>query len=104
MVADLHELLALRGHAVSELADGFSSEGVHVVFTPVYDGAEADGDAVILTLEARAEPPQGVAVLDLLGRRVLGSGGFVLDSLRELCRKRGIRLEPGPWRYPGGLV
>jgi hypothetical protein len=28
----------------------------------------------------------------------------VLDSVREFCRKRGIRFEPGPWRYRGGLV
>ena len=39
-----------------------------------------------------------------LGRRVHGSGGVVLDSVREFCRKRGIKLEPGPWSYPGGLV
>jgi hypothetical protein len=28
----------------------------------------------------------------------------VLDSAREFCRKRGIRLEPGPWRYRAGLI
>jgi len=43
-------------------------------------------------------------VLDLLGRHVHGTGGVVLDSVREFCRKRGIRFEPGPWRYPGGLI
>jgi hypothetical protein len=43
-------------------------------------------------------------VLDLLARRVHGSEDVVLDSVREFCRKRGIRLEPGPWKYPGGLV
>jgi hypothetical protein len=35
---------------------------------------------------------------------VHGSGGVVLDSVREFCRKRGIRFEPGPWRYREGLV
>ena len=39
--------------------------------------------------EVRGEVPEGVAVL---------------DSVREFCRKRGIRFEPGPWRYRGGLV
>jgi hypothetical protein len=24
--------------------------------------------------------------------------------VREFCRKRGIKLEPGPWKYPGGLI
>jgi hypothetical protein len=59
---------------------------------------------VILTLALESQPPDGVAVIDLLERRVHGSGGVVLDSVKEFCRKRGIRLEPGPWRYPGGLV
>jgi len=48
--------------------------------------------------------PSEVAVIDLDARQVHGHGGVVLDSVREFCRKRGIRLEPGPWRYPGGLV
>ncbi len=48
--------------------------------------------------------PEGTAVLDLVGRRIHGEGGVVLDSVREFCRKRGIRFEPGPWRYRGGLV
>ena len=43
-------------------------------------------------------------MLDLLACRVHGDGGVVLESVREFCRKRGIRFEPGPWRYRGGLV
>ena len=106
MIDDLHELLALGGHRVSAIDDGddrgFDVDGVRVVFTPSF--TEAGPDAVVLTLEVGAEPPPGVAVLDLLERRVHGSGGVVLESVREFCRKRGIRFEPGPWRYPGGLV
>ena len=63
-----------------------------------------DGESVVLTLDASGEAPPGCAVLDLLGRRVYGEGGVLLDSVREFCRKRGIRFEPGPWRYGGGLV
>jgi acetyltransferase-like isoleucine patch superfamily enzyme len=107
MIDDLHELLALRGHHVSAIADGdtrgFEVEGTHVLFTQTFRGVDAT-PAVVLTLEVRGEVPDGVAVLDLAGRRVHGSGGVVLDSVREFCRKRGIRLEPGPWRYPGGLL
>ena len=33
-------------------------------------------------------------------RRVHGSGGAVLDSVREFCRKRGIKLEPGRGATP----
>ena len=107
MIDDLHELLALRGHAVSAISEGdprgFEVGGTHVLFTPAYRGG-IDARAVVLTLEARGQVPDGVAVIDLGARKVHGSGDVVLDSVREFCRKRGIRLEPGPWRYPGGLV
>jgi acetyltransferase-like isoleucine patch superfamily enzyme len=103
-VHDLHELLALRGHAVSAIEnDGFEIEGTRVAFTQSYRGG-VDAPAVVLALDMRGEPPEGVAVLDLLGRHVHGSGGVVLDSVREFCRKRGIKFEPGPWSYPGGLI
>ena len=103
-VDDLHELLALRGHAVSAIEnDGFEVEGTRVAFTQSYRGG-VDAPAVVLTLDMRGDPPEGVAVLDLLGRHVHGSGGAVLDSVREFCRKRGIKFEPGPWSYPGGLI
>ena len=107
MIDDLHELLALRGHAVSAISEGdprgFEVEGAQVLFTPAFRGTE-EAPAVVLTFDVRSDVPDGVAVLDLVARRVHGSGGVVLDSVREFCRKRGIRLEPGPWRYPGGLV
>ena len=103
-VDDLHELLALRGHAVSAIEDdGFEVEGTRVAFAPSYRGG-VDGPAVVLALDVRGDAPDGVAVIDLLGRQVHGDGGVVLDSVREFCRKRGIKLEPGPWSYPGGLI
>ena len=103
-VDDLHELLALRGHAVSAIEnDGFEVEGTRVAFAPSYRGG-VDGPAVVLALDVRSDAPDGVAVIDLLGRQVHGDGGVVLDSVREFCRKRGIKLEPGPWSYPGGLI
>jgi acetyltransferase-like isoleucine patch superfamily enzyme len=107
MIDDLHELLALRGHEVSAISEGdprgFEVEGTHVSFTPAFRGT-AVAPAVVLTLETLGDAPDGVAVLDLDARRVHGSGGAVLESVREFCRKRGIRFEPGPWRYPGGLL
>jgi acetyltransferase-like isoleucine patch superfamily enzyme/glycine cleavage system H lipoate-binding protein len=105
IIEDLRELLVLRGHEVSPLDDGVVVNGVRVVFRETLDGG-VDAPVVVLTLEPpRGEPADGVAVLDLLGRRIHGSSdAVVLDSVRELCRKRGIRFEPGPWRYRGGLV
>ncbi|MGH3110122.1 MAG: biotin/lipoyl-containing protein [Gaiellaceae bacterium] len=109
IVDDLHELLALRRHDVTPVDEsdgyGFSVNGVRVSFAP---GSESvvTGPAVVLTLEHRGgEPADGVAVLDLLARHIHGdTDSTVLDSVRELCRKRGIRFQPGPWRYRGGLV
>jgi len=117
MVDDLHELLALRGHTVSAIAEGDArgfevetDEGsAHVLFVPVFrrprDLPSGATEAVVLALELRGDDiPDGTAVLDLVGRRLHGGGGVVLDSVREFCRKRGIRFEPGPWRYRGGLL
>ncbi|HEY4620118.1 MAG TPA: hypothetical protein VIG93_00345, partial [Gaiellaceae bacterium] len=113
MIDDLHELLALRGHTVSAIANGdargFEVEGTHVLFVPAFGGARdlptGTTEAVVLALELRGDDiPEGTAVFDLVGRRIHGEGGVVLDSVREFCRKRGIRFEPGPWRYRGGLL
>jgi acetyltransferase-like isoleucine patch superfamily enzyme len=113
MLDELRELLEARGVEVADLDGdhGFrvaaGSGETAVVFVPRLDSTDAlpDGETVALTLAyAGGEPPAGTAVLDLLARRVHGSGGVVLESVREFCRKRGIRLEPGPWRYTGGLV
>jgi acetyltransferase-like isoleucine patch superfamily enzyme/nicotinamide mononucleotide (NMN) deamidase PncC len=119
MVDELHELLVLRGHDVSPVTDGdrdahgfeltHDDRVARILFSPAVTSAPelAGADEVVcLTLDSRVEDlPPNVAVLDLLARRLDdGGGGRVLDSVREFCRKRGIRLEPGPWRYPGGLV
>ncbi len=113
MIDDLHELLALRGHPVSAIAEGeargFEVDGTHVLFMPSFGGARdlpsGVTEVVVLALELRGDDvPEGTAVLDLVGRRIHGDGGVVLDSVREFCRKRGIRFEPGPWRYSGGLL
>jgi acetyltransferase-like isoleucine patch superfamily enzyme len=115
IVRDLAELLDLRGHVVSPLpapAVGFELampdggalvelvETVGEGYRPPRDAAET----VVLTLGLSGPPPGGVVVLDLLGRTIHGRGGVVADSVREFCRKRGIRVAPGPWRYHGGLV
>ena len=72
-----------------------------MLFTPSYRGRRRLRRPSCSRSTSRGDVPDGVAVLDLLGRRVHGSGGVVLDSVREFCRKRGIRFEPGPWKLPG---
>jgi acetyltransferase-like isoleucine patch superfamily enzyme len=116
MLHELYELLVLRGVAASlSERDGIETieltgpEGPgRVVFVETLRGAEVgpdDGKTVVLTLDLAGDVPAGVAVLDLRARRLQGEGGILLDSVREFCRKRGIRFQPGPWRYDGeGLV
>ena len=115
IVGELEELLRLRGIATGALADGargFELTGPEgpgrVTFAETVGSGTAvpvgDGETVVLTLGASGETPAGCVVLDLLARRVHGDGGVLTDSVREYCRKRGIRFEPGPWRYGGGLV
>jgi acetyltransferase-like isoleucine patch superfamily enzyme len=115
MLSELRELLSLRGHEVTALAgiDGFAlqtDEGTwHVLFVDRYAGPDGlppgPAGTVVLTLDrAHGDVPDGWAVLDLLERTIEGTGGQVVDTVREFCRKRGIRFSPGPWRYRGGLI
>jgi len=116
MIDDLRELLELSGYDVSPVMEG-PAPGIEIrhdgatAFVFAIDALRADfqppgtsSETVVLTLELYRDPPPGCAVLDLIGRRVHGPGGVVLDSVREFCRKRGIRFEPGPWRYSSGLI
>jgi acetyltransferase-like isoleucine patch superfamily enzyme len=117
MIDELAELLTQRGHTLSAVEGGearglelaLEDGAAQVLFMATVDGSRAfppgTTETVVLTLDFReTELPEGVAVLDLLARRIHGTGGVVLDSVREFCRKRGVRFEPGPWRYQGGLV
>jgi carbonic anhydrase/acetyltransferase-like protein (isoleucine patch superfamily) len=113
ILAELRELLELRGHTVADVEgegfavelDGAPSQVLLIERVAAgFDPPPVAGETVVLTLALAAEPPAGVATVDLVARRLHGSGGVLLESVREFLRKRGIRLEPGPWRYRGGLV
>ncbi len=119
IVEELHELLELKGHEVTPLADedgayGFELRSADSPARIVYVEKLAEsgrvaagaGETIVLTLGLDGTPPAGCTVLDLLAREVVGGqgGGVVLDSVREFCRKRGIRFRPLPWRYRGGLI
>jgi len=118
MIDALHEQLTLRGYDVSAVGGPdvhgleltIDGQLAQILFTPSLEqteGIAAPGvtETVVLTLEHEATSlTEGVVVFDLLERRAYGTGGVLADSVREFCRKRGIRLEPGPWRYRGGLV
>ncbi len=106
---ELHETLVLRGSQVEPIPDGIAVEGAgRALFVEALTGGEiepGEGETVVLTLGLAGEAPAGCAVFDLLAREAHGAtGGVLCDSVREFCRKRGIRFAPGPWRYSGGLV
>lgn len=111
---ELHETLVLWDLPVERLPDGEGLEiggergAGRVLFLDSLRGAEVasgDGETVVLTLDAGGEGAEGCVVFDLLARRVYRhTGGVLADSVREFCRKRGVRFQPGPWRYRGGLL
>ena len=117
MFDELYELLALRGHTVGWIetdearcfrVDSPTASG-QVAFVEQLTGADelpapaADGESIVLALDV-VELPGGWATLDLIGREVHGESGVLLDSVREFCRKRGIRFGGAPWRYSSGLI
>ena len=63
-----------------------------------------DGETVVLTLGVTAIRRRAARCSICSRGESHGPGGVLLDSVREFCRKRGIRFAPGPWRYSGGLV
>lgn len=116
MIREYRELLVRKGHEVRDFGSG-SAPGFVVKtggrrFTLLFqeacanldmNGEESD-ESVAWTLETGQENEMGSVVMDLLAKRILGAGGIFVESTREFLRKRGIRLEPGPWRYSGGLI
>ena len=111
---DFHELLQLKGIAVSQLVDsGFSMKFNEETFFLKFaescaDLASARDSAeshVMWVLEGDGhQPPAGCTVFNLLDKTVAGATNIFTDSAREFLRKRGIRFQPGPWRYRRGLI
>ncbi|MDQ7088614.1 MAG: hypothetical protein Q9Q13_12495 [Acidobacteriota bacterium] len=61
-------------------------------------------DKVYVVLEGSDASPGDGLLLELLPRRARGQATAFGESVREYFRKRGIRFEPGPWRYSGGWL
>jgi acetyltransferase-like isoleucine patch superfamily enzyme len=112
MIRDFRELLHLKGVAASPVVDdcftvSLEDRVVNFAFHDVYYNAPDGSDlspSVFWTLESKAAPPEGTSLFNLLLKTVQGPGGVFEDSSREFLRKRGIRFEPGPWRYSRGLI
>jgi hypothetical protein len=54
--------------------------------------------------ETWSHAPAEVTAVDLSVPRVRGPSGPLADAFREFLRKRGVRLRPRTWTYPGGWL
>jgi acetyltransferase-like isoleucine patch superfamily enzyme len=117
MVRQFQELLKLKGLDASALeATPFlhftvvhQGKSFHLGFIESYTSScqsrPLADEFVLWTFDSSgASAPPGVTIIDLLAKTINGRGGLFTDSAREFLRKRGIRLEPGPWRYQKGLI
>jgi len=117
MMREYHELLLRKGYEVSALKTEplFSFEAhcgekcfllsfVETYCNPVLSTQPMD-ESIIWTFQNSCDGTQNVtAIMDLLAKKLVGSCGIFGESTREFLRKRGIRLQPGPWRYQGGVI
>jgi acetyltransferase-like isoleucine patch superfamily enzyme len=117
MLRQFCDLLKLKGVAVSEFGenpilhfnvthDGKIYRIAFIESVPATSAAPTPVDeSVVWTLDSSCGPyPSGVTLMDLLAKTCSGPCNLFADSAREFLRKRGIRLEPGPWRYQKGLI
>jgi acetyltransferase-like isoleucine patch superfamily enzyme len=115
LLAELARQLELRGQRVQ--LDGARrlvvthAGGKHVVRLGERlepggeDGAAEDIRVCVAVDEATWQAqPEGRVVIDLAGPRIRGRLGPLAVALREFLRKRGVRLEPRAWTYPGGWL
>jgi acetyltransferase-like isoleucine patch superfamily enzyme len=116
MVRQLQEQLILKGFVVSKvetvpmlyftLTHERKKFQVAFVEAPPFSGellAPVD-EVVLWTFDSRSMPvPSGGTLIDLLAKTISGPDSLFANSVREFLRKRGIRLEPGPWRFQKGL-
>ena len=111
---DFHALLAAKGYDVRLLPDVADTlvlvhggRELGLAFRPHADltALPPDVNWVVWTLADAASVPDGGVVMNLDAKRVIGAGDALwTDSIREYLRKRGVRLQPQPWRYGAGLI
>ncbi len=117
MVGEFHELLELKGVQVSPIVSvpfvQFTAEHegkkYKLGFLESYNAqalSQSGADETVLwTFDSEGRTPSnGLTLINVLTKSLQGPSGLFVDSNREFLRKRGIRLQPGPWRYRKGLI
>jgi acetyltransferase-like isoleucine patch superfamily enzyme len=84
-------------------------EEQRVIFSDAFvsgHGSSARGVATTIVALDGGDAPSSPAVplFDLKRRRVFGQPTPISEGVREFLRKAGIKLEPWPWRYEGGVL
>ena len=80
-----------------------------LLFLKVFDSdmtiaEEADEIAILTFRSDRSTIPENCSMLNMIEKKFVGNNGIWHDTTREDLQKRGIRLEPAPWRYTVGLI
>lgn len=117
MVRQFHELLRLKGVHVSSIHSvpflnfkaSHGGKTYQMGFAEFLSAADhsiwTSNENVLWTFDSKDSTSRSdMTHMDLLAKTLHGASGLFVDSAREFLRKRGIRLEPGPWRYQKGLI
>jgi len=111
LLPEIAAALQAGGYQIAHRGQGDTAtldlgDGVGVQFVPVLQpaGTLPGRRVVVLTFVDEAAPAvaPGVTLLDLQGYRIFGVQDALSDTIREFCRRRGIRFRPYAWRYRVG--
>jgi acetyltransferase-like isoleucine patch superfamily enzyme len=117
MVRQFQELLILKGVEAStietqpilQFTARYQGKSYRLAFIEslahLSSSSSGADESVVWTFESSATSPSSSwVIMDLLAKTISGPSGMFSDSAREFLRKRGIRLQPGPWLYQRGLI
>ncbi len=93
--------------AMTVLHEGRVHRLAHCAVLDVSDGESCAEDLRICDQAddaVWADVPPELTAIDLKTPKVVGQNGPLGDAFREFLRKRGVRLEPRSWTYPGGWL
>ncbi|MES1976559.1 MAG: biotin/lipoyl-containing protein [Pseudomonadota bacterium] len=98
--------LVLEGNQAFTVKNAESEFGLVLQTDPLAGTLGENISWVVWTLAPSLEVPQeGVVIMDLLTPLISGAGNPVwVGTLCEYLRKRGLKIQPTPWRYQGGLI